>query len=472
MGNFKVLGSGCCGFLRFFNIVSSHIQITYKGGGPKYQNSFENWSERNGLIWESKSLSLEERTRRASINDIGNDIGHYYLPYVEEILSLRDDIKFLCLKGSRQHSIRKLATSWGYRNPCFVKDRSLGVGNNRYAVAQFPDLSNCENHFVAAEKYWDLYYEAAEVLESKFNDRFLIIDSIRFFENSEYQRECLGFIDLSIPFASMPVNLEKNDNTVTLHGGLGNNLFQISEAIAFCDQYGLEKPFFGTWDLWDGGGKYPSSYGADRFLGNHLGTQEEISKTFYNLKWRENLEADYDTTFIINDMFKFVDVNPKRDAILKNFSFSREILDYAEKKYGHLYKKPTVSIHLRTCSLPADDHVNGFIPDQFFINSIMEFDNDHVFLVFSDNVEEASRKIDLFRSKTNSSFFLIDEDVFKTLALMSLCQNHILHVSTLSFWGAYLNKNLEKAKVLYHDSWIKAHGKKMIPFDDWRKIDA
>jgi hypothetical protein len=246
-------------------------------------------------------------------------------------------------------------------------------------------------------------------------------------------------------------------------------LFQISEAIAFCDQYGLENPYFGTWDLWNGGGKYPPCYNSDKFLGNHQGVQEDVCKTFNKLNWRKQLEADYDTTFIINDMFRFVDVNSRRDAILRNFRFSKELQDYIKNKYHHLYKNPTVSLHLRTCTLPADDHVNGSIPDQFFIDCAMEFDSDHIFLVFSDNLGEASKKIKIFNSKTNMKFILIKEDVFKTLAMMSMCHNHILHVSTLSFWGAYLNKDLEKAKVLYHENFELAHGRNMIPFNNWRK---
>ena len=97
------------------------------------------------------------------------------------------DMKFLCLRGRREHSIKSLATSWGYRNPCFVNDRSLGIGHNRYAVDQFPNLSDSKDEFEATEKYWDEYYKIANDLQEKYPDNFLIVDSPEFFHNTEYQ---------------------------------------------------------------------------------------------------------------------------------------------------------------------------------------------------------------------------------------------------------------------------------------------
>ena len=261
--------------------------------------------------------------------------------------------------------------------------------------------------------------------------------------------------------------MKKNVNSVTLHGGLGNNLFQMAEALAFCEINNFERPVFGTWDLWNGGGKYPQSYNSDKFLGGHEGSHKQLVDTFKNLNWQGNLVCDYDTKFIINDMFSFSDLKDYRQIILKNYDFSESIIDKINKKYSKLFNNQTTSIHLRTCSLAADDHVNGLIPDQFFINSINEFSDDTLFLVFSDNISVAEQKIESFRKQTNKNFVLIDEDVFTTLAMISMCDNHILHVSTFSFWGAYLNKKLEKAKVFYHKNWEKAHGKNMIPFDNW-----
>ena len=46
MSSFRIIGSGCCGFLRFYQMLKNHVPIKFKGGGPKYQNSFENFYQR------------------------------------------------------------------------------------------------------------------------------------------------------------------------------------------------------------------------------------------------------------------------------------------------------------------------------------------------------------------------------------------------------------------------------------------
>ena len=61
MSKFHILGSGACGFLRLHFLLKDEIAIKYKGGGPKYQNSFEKWNH-DGLIWDIERLSESERT--------------------------------------------------------------------------------------------------------------------------------------------------------------------------------------------------------------------------------------------------------------------------------------------------------------------------------------------------------------------------------------------------------------------------
>ena len=337
MSKFHILGSGACGFLRLHFLLKDEIAIKYKGGGPKYQNSFEKWND-DGLIWDIETLSESERLRRVSLHDTITNITHSYIKYVPEFLKLHPDMKFFCFKGQREHSIKSLAVSWGYRNPCYVKDRTLGIGHNRYAVDQFPNLSDSKDEFEATEKYWDEYYQIADIMQDMYPYNFTIVDSPKFFSDIYYRTDVLSKVNIDIQLKPLiPVNFDSWEISTTLHGGLGNNLFQMGEVISFCKKFNLPDPFFGTWDLWNGGGKYPLPYNADRLLGGHDGTDEDIQKTFPNLDWRDDLFAHFDTKFMINDMFRFGRVD--------ELDYVREMLSITKTT-----SEKTASLHLRSVS--------------------------------------------------------------------------------------------------------------------------
>ena len=50
------------------------------------------------------------------------------------------------------------------------------------------------------------------------------------------------------------------------------------------------------------------------------------------------------------------------------------------------------------------------------------------------------------------------------------CEYHILHVSTFSFWSAFLDINQPNDKVFYPESFIKTHSPFMIPYKEWKMI--
>lgn len=462
MNKFHVIGSGACGFLRIHHILKNYISIKYKGGGPKYQNSFETWND-NGLIWDSESLSKEERLRRVSLHDTTTNITHSYLKYVPEFVELHPDMMFLCLRGRREHSIKSLATSWGYRNPCYVKDRTLGLGHNRYAVDQFPNLSDSKNEFESTERYWDEYYQIANELQEKYPSNFLIVDSPTFFSDTQYQLCCLGVIGVDISVSSspkalsLPINFKEETITTSLHGGLGNNLFQMSEVISFCKKFNLPEPKFGTWDLWDGGGKYPSSYNSDRLLGGHDGSHKDMVSYFPNLNWQGNLQSNFDTKFVVNDMFRF--------STAENLDYVREKLSVGTKT-----KPNTVSLHLRFCTRPADDHVNGYVDDEFYEKALTIVPQDSTVYIFSDDNKMARSKLSWFRQNFNQNFEIFVGDSFQSLRKMVECEYHILHVSTFSFWAAFLDPNQPNDKVIYPKSFIETHSEYMIPYKEWQML--
>jgi hypothetical protein len=470
MSNFHIIGSGGCGFLRAHHILKNHTSLKYKGGGPKYQNSFERWNENDGLIWEAERLSKEERIRRVSFHfDQDQDgwvipnITHSYLKYIPEFLEFYPDMKFLCLRGRREHSIKSLAVSWGYRNPCYVKDRSIGFGHNRYAVSQFPNYSDSKDHFHATERYWDEYYRIANELQEQYPKNILIVDAPEFFSNTEYQLKCMDWIGIDIGIdsyaKSMALPVDFNDWTITtsLHGGLGNNLFQMAEVISFCKQYNLPEPVFGTWDLLNGGDKYPSSYNSDRLFGGHEGTHQDMRKTFPNLNWKGNLTATFDTKFVVNDMFGFSNV---------------ECLDEVRKtlSVGNKVRPNIVSLHLRYCTLPADDHVKPAVNDDFYFKAFNQIPKKSQVFIFTDNTQKAKQKLSWFRDNFDMTFEIFGGNTFETLKFMVECEYHIMSISTYGFWIAFLNSNQPNSKVFYPSQFVQSHTDNMIPYKEWQML--
>jgi len=457
MSSFHIIGTGCCGFLRAYQTLKNHISLKYKGGRGKYQNSFQNWND-SGLIWDIKSLSKEERVRRVSQHDTVTNITHSYLKYVPEFVGLDPNLKFLCLKGDKEHSIKKLTISWGYRNPCFVKERRLGTGFNRYTVDEFPDYSDCNNEFDATEKYWEEYYQIADIMQDSYPFNFFIVDAPKFFSNIEYRTDVLSKVDIDIGDEPLlPININNLSISTTLHGGIGNNLLQMGEVISFCKKHNLIEPFFGTWDLWDGGGKYPPPYNADRFLGGHDGNHEQIEDTFPSLNWKRNLEATYDTTFMINDMFRFSDC--------KELEYIRKKLSVTETSVPN-----TASLHLRFCTRGVDDHVNGYVDDSFYIECLKRIPETVLIFIFSDDNQRARDKMKWFDETFPHAFAIIEDDAFQSLKKMVECEYHILHVSTFSFWSAFLDINQPNDKVFYPESFTQTHTPYMIPYKEWNMI--
>jgi len=454
---FHIIGSGACGFLRLHFLLKDEIPLKYKGGGPKYQNSFQTWND-DGLIWNIEELTDEEKLRRVSLHDTTTNITHSYLNYVPEFMMLHPDMKFLCFKGQREHSIKSLAVSWGYNNPCYVKDREIGLDHNRYAVQQFPNLSDSKDEFEATEKYWDEYYQIADNMRDIFPDNFIIVDAPKFFSDIYYRTDVLSNVDIDIQLKPLiPVNFNSWEISTTLHGGLGNNLFQMGETLSFCKKYNLPDPFFGTWDLWNGGGKYPLSYNADRLLGGHDGTDEDIQKTFPNLDWRDDLFAHFDTKFMINDMFRFGRVD--------ELDYVREILSITK-----ITTEKTASLHLRFCTRPADDHVNGYVDDSFYIECFKHIPEDVHVYIFSDDLSKSREKLHWFQKNFPQKFSCVESDSFQSLKMMVECEYHILHVSTFSFWSAFLDINQPSSKVFYPESFTNTHSSSMIPYKEWKMI--
>jgi hypothetical protein len=171
------------------------------------------------------------------------------------------------------------------------------------------------------------------------------------------------------------------------------------------------------------------------------------------------------------------DWEPNKKEIFNIFRFRRNILLEAESKMclirsEHPNHKKLVSIHFRrTDYLESPVHAN--LSEDYYQAALKHLNNnDFIYVVFSDDINWCRQQAFLqdlsaiFSSNTN----LVD------LAMMSLCDHHIISNSSFSFWGALLNHKKSK-KVVCPRNYIKPSvaGYQWINGnyypDTWRSID-
>ena len=90
------------------------------------------------------------------------------------------------------------------------------------------------------------------------------------------------------------------------------------------------------------------------------------------------------------------------------------------------------------------------IPSDWVSDILTNYGEDYKVLVFSDNLEHA-KQFTYELGFPKQKFVYIDEDPYIAVHMMSMCERHILSNSTLSFWGAYLDKEQENEYTFIHE---------------------
>lgn len=345
-----------------------------------------------------------------------------------------------------------------------------------------PDLGN-HYMFLPGSTYASgpLYYLNKETI-IKFNnsnkDRYIFSEDTMI----GYHLNQLGLYPTEIELYSdyfevyNKVNFQNVDNKikkiyVKLHGGLGNQLFQLASA------YGLAKEnnriLILVYDYNRDTLKhnsYLNVYIDNIFKTNFLIIHEDkLNKNLkqfselgdivscFQYKGKEiitnNEEDIYLNGYFQNEKYF---IKYKND-ILKLFK-NEELINELKNKYIHL--DYSFFIHLR-----RGDYINNDLYDlkdfdryvwmaylEIFRNKYSTIYNPH-FYILSDDIDFC-KKLDIFNNFGMRVTFIENENALNSLYIMSLCNlGGICSNSSFSWWGSYLNENPNKF-VIFPNIWI------------------
>ena len=184
---------------------------------------------------------------------------------------------------------------------------------------------------------------------------------------------------------------------------------------------------------------------------NHLVERNfYFDENYFNIKSKDLFLDGYWQSY------KYVD--EVRDILIKQFilldKYKIELNDF----YNAIIKSPnSVSIHVRRGDFISNSsYLNyyGVCDIEYYKNAIKYIENIYgknlIYFIFSDDIDWVKMNFSDLKNVT----FISHQNPSIDLKLMSLCNHNIIANSTFSWWGAYLNQNINKI-VIRPEKWLK-----------------
>lgn len=240
-------------------------------------------------------------------------------------------------------------------------------------------------------------------------------------------------------------------------GGLGNQLFQIANALAMAWDYGYE-PIFPMISYAESRVAPRPVYWDSIFHKIQTYTCEE---SYLDLvPCYEESCLYYKKIYPSEDRVKLIGYFPShryfdhhREKIWAMFELPPEWDAIVEERFREIKINEadvTVSIHIRLDDTFLEP-VHGVIDfwrkpyDSYYDQAISLFPADVILVIFSDNCAW-SREYMKDKLQGRRAVYVCDQD-FLDINLMARCDHNIIVNSTYSWWGAYLNQNPDKIVV-------------------------
>jgi hypothetical protein len=128
----------------------------------------------------------------SKLSKFGGDVGFFWLNYVDPLLELYPDTRFVCLRRDREKTADSLARRMIGRRHFALHVLYRDETGRLHAPTMFPEY-NGQPIREAAGLYWDEYYSRAEDVEKKHPECFRIFNTEAVLNEESVQREMLEF---------------------------------------------------------------------------------------------------------------------------------------------------------------------------------------------------------------------------------------------------------------------------------------
>jgi hypothetical protein len=241
-------------------------------------------------------------------------------------------------------------------------------------------------------------------------------------------------------------------STSFLMGGLGNQMFQISHAI--CQGWKNNVPsIFKCVSYTPMQANQPTKY-VDNIFRNITFFNYESQPIRISTPWQfVDLKPEWKTPIEFYGYFQSgKNFYGFEEKISELFQPTEEFVDKIYKKFPSLNKEKTVSIHIRRGDYLTINTILPTIDKTYIDECLIQIGNYDQIFIFSDDVNWAKENL-----KYDNTIFVDDLEDYEDLWLISLCKINVMSNSSFSWWGTFLNKNIDK-KVFAPSVWFGPSG--------------
>lgn len=242
---------------------------------------------------------------------------------------------------------------------------------------------------------------------------------------------------------------------------LGNNLFQFAAAISIS-----EKVTICACDsiIYDQTLKYRDVFFKGVPIIDYVPEGVNVyEEPFYQFRKISHYEGEEIAIKGYFQSYKYVN----QEIIWDRFFVPDFVSSYIKSNYNEILFEEYTSVHVR-----RGDYLNSLYKHpvcnvKYYQDSIELIGSDKKYIFISDDIAWCKRKF-----KGKNYIFVEDSNAIIDFFIPSFCKNNIISNSSFGWWGAFLNKNLEKV-VIAPDPWFGFRNlnstEDLLPIS-WKKI--